>query len=108
MYVDDIDIGSHANAFDVVRNTFGATRMLVYGLERKLLATVSRSKSVVLGSWRHVRKQLSELLTGLHFKVAFKGKKLGCDFTLGNGRVVDTSRGGLKLCKGRGRRFHIL
>eukprot|EP00973_Karenia_brevis_P085485 11862009-Karenia_brevis.AAC.1 len=68
VYVDDIDIGMCGTEAAVVQQTFGATRMLILGLEQKVLATVSRRKSVVLGSSRSVRCQLADRLRELGIK----------------------------------------
>ena len=94
VYVDDIDIGACGDEADVISDTFGATRLFVYALEHKVKATVSREKSMVLGSSAHVRDALADRLAPMFLKVGTKGKKLGTDFTLGSRRVCATLKKG--------------
>ena len=108
VYVDDIDIGAHGAEKQVIQDAFGATRMLIYGLERKVLASVSRSKSLVLGSSPAVRDELQTKLASLKILVGTKGKKLGCDFTLAGRRACGTLRKRLRKYQARTGRFLAL
>eukprot|EP00972_Heterocapsa_arctica_P054748 8069474-Heterocapsa_arctica.AAC.1 len=81
---------------------------MVLALEHKVKAEVSKSKSIVLGSSASVRRRLAIRLAGVGIRVATRGKKLGCDFTLGGSRVASTARKRLSECLGRSAKFAAL